>query len=207
MGGTGETGAMADSGSFEEFYSAAVGRLLGQLFPVTGDLYEAEEVVQEAFTRAAVRWTRLRDYDVPEAWVRRVAMNLAADRARSLRRQASAMLRVSPPPEVPPVSVEALALAAALRTLPIRQRQVIVLYHLVDLPVEEVARTLAMPDVRQGRRQDRRVPVRVPLPPLLTMEETTGRFRHAARQDVPAIVRYAEGLAVQAGSLRNASAI
>jgi RNA polymerase sigma-70 factor, ECF subfamily len=143
MGDTGKTGA---SGSFEEFYSATVGRLLGQLFPVTGDLHEAEEVVQEAFVRAAVRWTRLRDYDVPEAWVRRVAMNLAADRARSLRRQASAILRLSPPPEVPPVSVEALALAAALGTLPIRQRQVIVLYHLVDLPVEEVARTLAMPD-------------------------------------------------------------
>ena len=77
---------MARSGSFEEFYTGAVGRLLGQLFPVTGDLHEAEEVVQEAFTRAAARWSRLRDYDVPEAWVRRVAMNLAADRGRTLRR-------------------------------------------------------------------------------------------------------------------------
>ncbi len=79
--------AMADRGSFDEFYAGAVGRLVGQLFPVTGDLHEAEEVVQEAFTRAAARWSRLRDYDVPEAWVRRVAMNLVADRARSLRRQ------------------------------------------------------------------------------------------------------------------------
>jgi len=92
---------MAGSGSFEEFYGGAVGRLVGQLFPVTGDLHEAEEVVQEAFTRAATRWSRLRDYDVPEAWVRRVAMNLAADRARSLRRQARAMLKLHPPPEVP----------------------------------------------------------------------------------------------------------
>jgi RNA polymerase sigma-70 factor, ECF subfamily len=138
--------AMAGTGSFEEFYSSVVGRLLGQLFPVTGDLHEAEEVVQEALARAAVRWTRLRDYDVPEAWVRRVAMNLAADRARSLRRQASAIVRLSPPPEVPAVSVQALALAEALRTLPIRQRQVIVLHYLVDQSVEEVARTLAIPD-------------------------------------------------------------
>ena len=136
---------MAGRGSFEEFYTAAVGRLLGQLFPVTGDLHEAEEVVQEAFARASVRWTRLRDYDVPEAWVRRVAMNLAADRARSLRRQASAILKLSPSPAVPAVSVEALALAEALRTLPVRQRQVLVLHYLVDLPVEEVARTLDMP--------------------------------------------------------------
>jgi RNA polymerase sigma-70 factor, ECF subfamily len=138
--------AMARNGSFEEFYIGAVGRLIGQLFPVTGDLNEAEEVVQEAFTRAAARWSRLRDYDVPEAWVRRVAMNLAADRARNLRRQARAMLKLRPPPEVLPASVEALALAEALRSLPIRQRQVLVLHYLADLPVGEVARTLEIPE-------------------------------------------------------------
>jgi RNA polymerase sigma-70 factor, ECF subfamily len=97
---------VADTEGFEAFYTATVGRLLGQLFPVTGDLHEAEEVVQEAYARASTRWARLRDYDVPEAWVRRVAMNLAADRGRRL------------------------------------QRQAIVLHHLVDLPVEEVAATL-----------------------------------------------------------------
>jgi RNA polymerase sigma-70 factor (ECF subfamily) len=133
---------VADTEGFEEFYIATVGRLLGQLFPVTGDLHEAEEVVQEAFARASVRWARLRDYDVPEAWVRRVAMNLAADRGRRLQRQARALLRAGSPPSVPPASVEALALAEALRTLPMRQRQAIVLHHLVDLPVEEVAATL-----------------------------------------------------------------
>jgi RNA polymerase sigma-70 factor, ECF subfamily len=141
-----EREAMAETGSFADFYLGTVGRLVGQLFLVTGDLHDAEEIVQEAYTRASIRWSQLRDYDVPEAWVRRVAMNLAANRARSLRRQASAILRLSsPPPEVPPSSVEALALVEALRTLPIRQRQVIVLHHLVDLPVEEVARTLVMP--------------------------------------------------------------
>jgi len=74
--------AIPDTQGFEEFYTATVGRLLGQLFPVTGDLHEAEEVVQEAFARASTRWSRIRDDDVPEAWVRRVAMNLAADRHR-----------------------------------------------------------------------------------------------------------------------------
>jgi RNA polymerase sigma-70 factor (sigma-E family) len=149
---------MAGSGSFEEFYADAVGRLLGQLFPVTGDLHEAEEIVQEAFARAAVRWPRLRGYEQPEAWVRRVAMNLAADRARRLRRQARALLRAGPPPQVPSVSVETLALLEALRTLPVRQRQAIVLHYLVDLPVEEVARTLALRDgtvkslLARGRR-------------------------------------------------------
>ena len=137
-----EPGSVADTEGFEEFYTATVGRLIGVLFPVTGDLHEAEEIVQEAFARASVRWARLRDYDVPEAWVRRVAMNLAADRGRRLQRPARALLRTGPPPSVPPASVEAMALADALRTLPMHQRQAIVLHHLVDLSVEEVAATL-----------------------------------------------------------------
>jgi RNA polymerase sigma-70 factor (ECF subfamily) len=136
---------MADLDGFEEFYAGAVSRLVGQLFPVTGDLHEAEEVVQEALARASARWSRLRDYDVPEAWVRRVAMNLAAERGRRLRRQARALLRVGPPPAVPAVSPDALALVEALRLLPIRQRQAIVLHHLLGMTVVEVARTLSTP--------------------------------------------------------------
>ena len=133
---------MADTEGFEEFYTATVGRLLGQLFPGTGDLHEAEEVVQEAFARASTRWSRIRDYDLPEAWVRRVAMNLAADRFRRRRRQAAALQRAGPLPSVPPVSVEALALVHVLGTLPVHQRQAIVLHYLVDLSVEEVADAL-----------------------------------------------------------------
>ncbi len=149
---------MADTEGFEEFYTATVGRLLGQLYPVTGDLHEAEEIVQEAFTRASMRWARLRDYDVPEAWVRRVAMNLAADRARSLRRHTMALLKLGPPPAVPSVSVETLALIQALRMLPVRQRQAIVLHYLVDLPVAEIAQVLGVPQgtvkslLARGRR-------------------------------------------------------
>jgi RNA polymerase sigma-70 factor, ECF subfamily len=131
-----------DTEGFEEFYLVTVGRLLGILFPVTGDLHEAEEIAQEAYARASVRWARLRDYDAPEAWVRRVAMNLAADRGRRLQRQARALLRAGPPPAVPPASAEAVALAEALRTLPMHQRQAIVLHHLVDLPIDEVAAIL-----------------------------------------------------------------
>jgi RNA polymerase sigma-70 factor (ECF subfamily) len=149
---------MAAGASFEEFYAATVDRLLGHLFLVTGDLHAAEEIVQEAFTRASMRWPRLRSYDVPEAWVRRVAMNLAADRARSLRRQTRALMRLGPPPAVPSVSVETLALVEALRTLPVRQRQAVVLHDLADLPVAEIAQALAVPSgtvkslLARGRR-------------------------------------------------------
>jgi RNA polymerase sigma-70 factor (ECF subfamily) len=84
-------------------------------------------------------------YDRPEAWVRRVALNLAAMAARRLRRRAAALLRLGPPPAVPDLSPELLDLHHALRVLPLGQRQVIVLHHLVGLPVEEVARELRVP--------------------------------------------------------------
>jgi RNA polymerase sigma-70 factor (ECF subfamily) len=92
-----------------------------------------------------MRWSQLRDDDRPEAWVRRVAMNLAADRARSLRRQTRAILKLGPPPAVPAVSIETLALVQALRTLPVHQRQAIVVHYLADLPVAEIAQRWPCP--------------------------------------------------------------
>jgi RNA polymerase sigma-70 factor (ECF subfamily) len=134
---------MADDG-FAAFYAGSYRRLLGQLFAVTGDLAEAENLLQEAYARAFARWSRVGDYDLPEAWVRRVAINLAAMAERSLRRRARALLRLGPPPLVPELSPDLLDLRDALAALPLGQRQVIVLHHLVGLPVEEVARELRL---------------------------------------------------------------
>jgi RNA polymerase sigma-70 factor (ECF subfamily) len=59
---------------------------------------------------------------------------------------------------VPAVSVETLALVQALGTLPVRQRQAIVLHSLADLPIQEVAQALAVPNgtvkslLARGRR-------------------------------------------------------
>jgi RNA polymerase sigma-70 factor, ECF subfamily len=133
---------VADEQGFEAFYQAAFPRLVGQLGLVTGDLAEAEDLVQEALARASARWSRLRTYDVPEAWVRRVALNLAADRTRRLRRKLAALARIGPPPLVPPTSEDALVVAAALRTLPLAHRQVLVLHYLADLSVDQIAAEL-----------------------------------------------------------------
>ena len=136
---------MEETEDFDSFYAAVFARLVGQLALVTGDPHEAEDVVQEAMARAASRWARLRGYDAPEAWVRRVAFNLAVSGHRRARRRLGALLRLGPPAPVPPVSVDALALAQALQGLTVAHRQVIVLYYLADLPVDQVAHELRVP--------------------------------------------------------------
>ena len=93
-----------------------------------------------------MRWRRLAAYEAPEAWVRRVALRLAADRARRARRRVAALLRLRPPPQpAVELSADALDLAGALRKLSVGQRQAIVLHHLIGLPVTEVAGQLGVP--------------------------------------------------------------
>jgi RNA polymerase sigma-70 factor (ECF subfamily) len=87
------------SDDFDAFYAASYGRLVGQLLVVLGDLNEAEDVVQEAFTRAATRWSRVRSYEAPEAWVRRVALNQAFTVLRRAKRQLRLLGRLGPPLE------------------------------------------------------------------------------------------------------------
>ena len=130
--------------SFEQFYDAAFRRLVGQLFLVTHDLHEAEDHVQEAFARASTRWSKLREYEVPEAWVRRVALNLAASSARRARRRLAVLARLAPPPQVPPASDDVLALLDALARLPMSQRQPVVLHYLIGMPQEQVAAALGI---------------------------------------------------------------
>jgi RNA polymerase sigma-70 factor, ECF subfamily len=130
---------------FDEFYAATAGRLVGQVYAISGDLHEAEDAVQEAFARASLRWERIRGYDQPEAWVRRVAINLVRSEVRRAGRRLRALVRHGPPPDVPGPSPDELATVQLLAGLPLRYREVLVLYHLVGLSVEEVARQVRIP--------------------------------------------------------------
>jgi RNA polymerase sigma-70 factor (ECF subfamily) len=136
---------MTGNGDFEAFYTATYDRLVGQLLVVVGGLEEAEDVVQEAFVRACGRWSHVRDYQVPEAWVRRVALNLASSGLRRARRRAALLVRLGPAVDVPALSVDAVALARTLRKLPLRGREALVLHHLVGLSVQEIAGELGVP--------------------------------------------------------------
>ena len=130
---------------FEAFYQASYHRLVGQLTVMTGSLEDAEDAVQEAFARASTRWARLRDYDVPEAWVRRVALNLASSGLRRTRRQRAILARLRLPTTEAAQFTDRLAIQAGLQRLPFHYRQVLVLHYGADLPVEQIAQQLRLP--------------------------------------------------------------
>jgi RNA polymerase sigma-70 factor (ECF subfamily) len=130
----------------QELYEATYRRLVAQLAATTGDVAEAEDLVQEAFARALARWPQVRSLESPEAWIRVVAMNLARSKWRRATRGAAVMLRLrASHQETPPPSPDHVALVEAMRKLPPAQREALVLFHVADLSVEAIARQLHVP--------------------------------------------------------------
>jgi RNA polymerase sigma-70 factor, ECF subfamily len=126
---------------FDDLYAAHFMPLTTQLYAYFGDRQEAQDVVQEAFCRALARWKTISTYEEPVAWVRRVAWNLATSNARRAR-VAMAFRRRQLPEYAPAPGPDRVALIRALRTLPHRQRQAVVLHYVADLPLIEIADTM-----------------------------------------------------------------
>ncbi|NUS00057.1 MAG: sigma-70 family RNA polymerase sigma factor [Kribbellaceae bacterium] len=138
---------MADGDRVRELYDGCYRRLVGQLFAVCGSLGEAEDAVQEAFVRAVEKPRRFAQLDNPEAWLRTVALNAVRRRYRRAARFHGLLSRVEiPETTVPGLSADRIALVEALRQLPYEQREAIVLHHIVDLPVGEIAVQLGVPE-------------------------------------------------------------
>jgi RNA polymerase sigma-70 factor, ECF subfamily len=130
---------------FDGFYAASFPRLVGQVFALCGNLAEAGDCVQEAFVRA---WDRRRSLDLaqsPEAWVRTVAYRLAISRWRRARRGRELADRSAEPDASREPVLDRIAVADALNRLPIDQRRAIVLHHLCDLSVADVAAEVGAP--------------------------------------------------------------
>jgi RNA polymerase sigma-70 factor (sigma-E family) len=144
-GSPGVVQVMDEREHVREVYAASVGRLVAQLFALTGDYAEAQDVVQDAFARALVHPGRLSRLDNPESWLRTVAINLARSRYRR-RTLFDRLLRGGrldrTEAAVPGLSPDHVALVAALQELPMPVREAVVLHHLADLPVAEVAERL-----------------------------------------------------------------
>jgi RNA polymerase sigma-70 factor (sigma-E family) len=114
---------------------------------MTGDLATAEDVVQDAFERLHRGWRGLRQPSSGLAYVRSSVLN----GCRSVHRRATVARKharhLAEPPGAPGPDAASAAedrgeMAAALRLLPRRQREVLVLRYYLDLDVAEIAGTL-----------------------------------------------------------------
>ena len=137
---------MKDAEGFDAFYAASNRRVMHQMYAMTSNLADAQELTQEAYARAWQRWSSVSTYDDPEAWVRTVAWRLAASRWRKAKNGVTAMLRHGPADHTPEPSVDNVALVAALKAIPEAQRRAIVLHHLGGLSVAEVAHETGSPE-------------------------------------------------------------
>ena len=142
---SGHEAAMAGAElEFHHIFVVSYRRLVVQLYGVTGDAAEAEDLVQEAFVRAAAAGRRFLKVDNHEAWLRTVAINIQRSRWRKLRNFSRMRERLAAPPTDLPVLEDRLDVIEALRGLPKGQREVVALHYLADLGVAEVARTLGI---------------------------------------------------------------
>jgi RNA polymerase sigma-70 factor (ECF subfamily) len=155
---------------FATFYDTTWGQTVACAFAVTADLAAAEDCAQEAYTRAWPRWSRLLAYEDPSGWVRQVAIRLAISRWRRTRTALAFLRRTRVPENAAGPDENAVALAVALNRIEAKQRRAIVLHHLADLSVAEVARLENCPE---GTVKARLARGRAALAPLL--DDTAGR--------------------------------
>ena len=134
---------MVDDADFEDWYRLEHPRVANGLYLICGSVDNAREATDEAFARAAARWVRVRRMDSPTGWTFRVGMNLLRREARRGRREAAALERL-PKPAALPVELPDAELWAAVRELPDRQRQVVVLRFVGDLAEAEIGNVLGI---------------------------------------------------------------
>jgi len=131
---------------FAELFRASWPRLYRLAYAVSGDGAAAEDDLQSAFAKVYAQWGRVRRADNPDAYVRRMVLNevLGGRRTGFLKRE-------RPRQDVEPAGavdspeagvVERDAIWTAVRSLPPRQRAVVVLRYYEDLSEAEIAESL-----------------------------------------------------------------
>jgi RNA polymerase sigma-70 factor (ECF subfamily) len=131
-----------DEESFLWFFAGEYPRLVRSLSHLVRR-EDAEDMSQEAFARLHQRWAKISRYERPDAWVRRVAINLALSHAkregRRRERETRAERLTSRGPADDMVDTEVLN---AIHTLPSRDQALVVLFYFEDRPIGEAAEIL-----------------------------------------------------------------
>lgn len=144
---------MGDAHDFDEWVASRGPALLRLAFVLTGNRADAEDVVQDALSRALPRWSRIASLDSPDAYVRRMVVNAHTSWWRRFRRRELpvAEARVPGAVDAPENSDHDRLWRACLR-LPETQRTAVVLRFYEELEYSEIA---DLTGVREGSVRSR----------------------------------------------------
>ncbi len=127
---------------FSEYFAARAHALRATAYLLCGDWHRAEDITQLAMTKLYLAWPRLRERGM-DAYARKVVVRTFLAENRRLWRRREHLTESLPEPVLEGEDVDQrMLLEAALRTVPPRQRAVLVLRYWNDLSVEDTAEVL-----------------------------------------------------------------
>ena len=133
-------------------YKRELPAIVAVVYALCGSRWAAEDLAHDAFAATWRQWDQVGSYERPGAFVRRAAINLARSRARRLAAEAKALARyaVGSQLHTDPIDPRDRTFWDAVRKLPQRQREILVLRYVEDLCDAEIAEVLgcSTPTVR-----------------------------------------------------------
>lgn len=129
---------------FETFFRREFPKMVAVAYAISGSRWAAEELAQEACLRAFRSWDSVSRYDKPGAWLRRVTINLANSLVRRRVSEAKALQRqfIGQIEMIDAHPVEEEEFWGQVKSLPRRQREVIVLHYVDGMDAGEIADVL-----------------------------------------------------------------
>jgi RNA polymerase sigma-70 factor (ECF subfamily) len=133
---------------FDNLYRATYPRIFATLVMILKDRSAAEDATQEAFLRAFRAWKSWKQDAPAEAWVHRIALNVAFTRRRREQFQevANLVLRLGRVDDPDPTASADPDLRQELRALPPKQAAAVVLRYLHGYTNREIALSLGVPE-------------------------------------------------------------
>jgi RNA polymerase sigma factor (sigma-70 family) len=136
-------GVSQDNVEFAEFFAASWDPCLRAVAASTGNMALAEDQTAEAFSRAWTSWHKVSHHPAPRAWVVRTALNAGASWWHRRSKETALASYDIAAADSQDIGLDT-AVLVALRHLPARQREVIVLRVFLDLDIDTTARQLGI---------------------------------------------------------------
>lgn len=136
-----------DRDAFALLIEPRTGTLLHAARAILGDNWDAYEAAQETLIAAWVQLPTLRDADRLDAWLNRTLVNRCRDALRKRRRGREIDLSATEiaGPDTTAARIDEAAVLAAFERLSVDERHILVLHHLHDLPLAQIAVQLRIP--------------------------------------------------------------